>query len=291
MREAVAKERDDGEDVEDVEDVEDIDRRFLIGLARAFAGAILFALPMLMTMEMWQLGFYMDRWRLALLLVLQLPLLVGLSYMSGFEPTFDLVEDAVDACAALAVGFVSSAALLAIMGVVGPGMSPDEIVGKIALQSVPASIGALLAQSQFGGKEHEEEKEERGATYWGELLLMVIGALFFAFNLAPTEEMILIAYQMNDWQVLLLAALSLAAMHGFVYAVEFSGQEPVHPGGAASAFVRLSVVGYALALAVSAYVLWTFGRFDGSALQPAIVTTFVLAFPAALGAAAARLVL
>ncbi|HEX5580688.1 MAG TPA: TIGR02587 family membrane protein [Gemmatimonadaceae bacterium] len=270
---------------------DDVDRRFLIGLARAFAGAMLFALPMLMTEEMWQLGFYMDRWRLVLLLVVQLPLLVGLSYMSGFEPTFDLVEDAVDACAALAVGFVSSAALLALMGVIGGGTSADEVIGKVALHAVPASMGALLAQSQLGGEEHEQELEERGATYWGELFLMAVGALFFAFNMAPTEEMLLIAFKMNDWQVLLLAALSLAAMHGFVYAVEFSGQEQIPTGGPVSAFFRLSVVGYALALLVSAYVLWTFGRFDGTALLPALVSTLVLGFPAAIGAAAARLVL
>jgi uncharacterized membrane protein len=42
---------------------------------------------------------------------------------------------------------------------------------------------------------------------------------------------------------------------------------------------------------VSAYVLWTFGRFDGEA--PALVLTqaVVLGFPASLGAAAARLIL
>jgi len=267
-----------------------IDELFLIGLARAFAGAMLFALPLLMTMEMWQLGFYMDRWRLVLFLVLQLPLLVGLSYMSGFEPTFDLVEDAVDACAALAVGFVSSAALLLILGVITGGMSADEIVGKVALHAVPASMGALLAQSQLGGEEHEEELEERGKSYWGELFLMVVGALFFTFNLAPTEEMILIAFKMNEWQVLLLAALSLAAMHGFVYAVEFSGQEPMRGGGPVSVFFRLSVVGYAICLLVSAYVLWTFGRYDDEAGARMVMEAVVLGFPASIGAAAARLV-
>lgn len=32
------------------------DYRFFVGLARAFAGAVLFSLPLLMTMEMWWLG-------------------------------------------------------------------------------------------------------------------------------------------------------------------------------------------------------------------------------------------
>jgi uncharacterized membrane protein len=45
-------------------------RRFTIGLARAFGGAILFSFPMLMTMEMWWLGFYIDPFRLALFILL-----------------------------------------------------------------------------------------------------------------------------------------------------------------------------------------------------------------------------
>lgn len=64
--------------------------RFLIGLARALAGALLFSIPMLMTMEMWFLGFYMERERLLILLLLNLPLLVCLSHRIGFERTAHL---------------------------------------------------------------------------------------------------------------------------------------------------------------------------------------------------------
>lgn len=46
---------------------------FVTGLARGVAGALLFALPMLMTMEMWYLGFYMARERLLLLMILNIP--------------------------------------------------------------------------------------------------------------------------------------------------------------------------------------------------------------------------
>jgi hypothetical protein len=58
-------------------------RSFLIGLGRAFGGAIFFSMPLLMTMEMWWLGFYMGRLRLALFMVAFLPVLVGLSHFSG----------------------------------------------------------------------------------------------------------------------------------------------------------------------------------------------------------------
>jgi uncharacterized membrane protein len=77
-----------------------------------------------------------------------------------------------------------------------------------------------------------------------------------------------------------------------VYSLEFRGQvempEGHHPF---SVFLRYSVVGYALALAVSAAVLWLFGRFDDVSVATMARQTVVLGFPAALGAAAARLIL
>jgi uncharacterized membrane protein len=60
--------------------------RFLIGLARAVAGALLLSIPMRMTMETRFLGFYMEGERLLILilLLLNLPLFVCLSHRIGF---------------------------------------------------------------------------------------------------------------------------------------------------------------------------------------------------------------
>ena len=46
-----------------------------------------------------------------------------------------------------------------------------------------------------------------------------------------------------------------------------------------------------LALAISLFTLWTFGRTDAVGAGPLLMTTVVLGFPAGLGAAAARLIL
>ena len=266
-----------------------VNRCFAIGLARAFGGAIIFSVPLLMTMEMWWLGFLMAPWRLALFLVLGLPLLAGLSYFAGFEDTPTWVDDVRDACVAYAIGFVASASILALFGVIEPGQPPDEIVGKIAVQTVPAGIGAMLARDQLGQGEAEEGRR-RHARYGGQLFLMVVGALFLSMSMAPTEEMVLIAHQMSGWHTIALLLVSLALMHGLVYAVEFSGQEEVPPGMPAwRVFLRFTVVGYALALLISAYVLWSFGQADGTAPVEFARATIVLGFPAALGAAAARL--
>jgi putative integral membrane protein (TIGR02587 family) len=267
-------------------------RSFLLALARAFAGALIFGLPLLMTMEMWALGFYMGPLRLALFLVVMFPLLVGLAYYAGFERSFSLRHLVLSACVAYAVAFVAAAAGLWLLAALRPGMSLGEVVGKISLQAIPASIGAMLARSQLGEQEEQEEEERRRDTYFGELFLAMVGALFLAFNIAPTEEVVLIATMITSWHALALIGLSLAIMHAFVYALEFRGQTFLHPGIAPwSEFLRVTVVAYLLALLICLYVLWSFGRSDGLASGELLIQAIVLGFPAAIGAAAARLIL
>jgi putative integral membrane protein (TIGR02587 family) len=267
-------------------------RAFAAGLARAFGGAIFFSLPLLMTMEMWWLGFYMDRFRLAIFLVAFLPVLIGLSHYAGFEETDRWSDDIRDAFVALLVGFVTSAVVLTLVGLIDASMSASEIVGKVALEAIPASVGASFAESQLGHQTPGEERKRRETGYGGELFLMTAGAIFFAFNVAPTEEMIVIAIKASSWHILAVSVTSLMLMHAFVYALEFRGGHSAPEGTPAwSVFARFTVVGYALALLMSAYVLWTFGRLEESSLEFQLSATIVLAFPASLGAAAARLVL
>lgn len=265
---------------------------FAKSLARAFAGAVIFGLPMLMTMEMWQLGFSVPPWKLALLLTLFFPFLVVLSWHAGFEKTFSWRDDLVDALVAYAVGAISATVILGVLGILEPQMSRRELVGVLSLQAVPGSIGALLAQTQLGERKAREETGDDASSYASELFVMAVGALFLAFNIAPTEEMLLIALRMQEWHALLLVALSLAAMHAFVYSVGFHGQ----PKTASDAsrwglLLRFTVAGYVLALLLSAYILWSFGRLDGMSLASSINAVTVLGFPAAIGAAAARLIL
>ncbi|WP_265516489.1 TIGR02587 family membrane protein [Nitratireductor luteus] len=268
-------------------------RKLLIGLGRGFGGALIFGLPLLMTMEMWSLGFYMDRFRLALLLFLNMPLLTLLSYHAGFEETTCWHDDLRDMVVAYAIGIVASVIVLAVFGVVTLAMSADEIIGKVALQSVPASIGALLGRSQLGGSKAEASQGSERVNYASEMFLMAVGALFLGLNVAPTEEMVLISHKMTGWHAVALIALSIFLMHAFVYAVEFAGSDPSLPPGTPwwSAFLRFTITGYSIALLISLYALWTFGRTDDVGLMPVLISMVVLGFPAAIGAAAARLIL
>ena len=266
-------------------------RQLLKDTGRAAGGALLFSLPMMMTQEMWQLGYTMPDVRLLVLVALILPLLMELSRQLGLQHSSDWRQNLLEALYACAVGAAVSAAILVCFGVLDAAMSPRETIGKVALQAVPAAIGALLARSQMGSGAGDRigDREE---TYAGELFLMAVGALFLGFNIAPTEETILISFRMTPWHGIATVLLSLAIMHGFVFAVGFKGGSEIEPDTPWwAAFVRFTLPGYAVALTISLAVLWMFGRTDDTSLMEIVMATIVLALPSSVGAAAARLIL
>ena len=269
------------------------DRGFVVGLARALAGSLIFSLPLLMTMEMWQIGFYVSPWRLIVLLIVMIPLLTGLSYISGFEETERLRDDVIDAFVAIFVAAVLAAVILFIFRVITFEMPAGEIIGKIAIQTFPGSVGAMLARDQMSGAEEDRINRRRGSPqYPMELFLMAAGAVFLGLNVAATEEMVLLAHRMQPVHEIALVLISLAVMHAFVYAVEFAGKPHLHPDTTFwGLFVRFTIVGYAIVLLVALHLLWTFGRTDGAALAEVVSAAIVLGFPCAVGAAAARLIL
>ncbi|MCK6104180.1 MULTISPECIES: TIGR02587 family membrane protein [unclassified Brevundimonas] len=265
----------------------DRERAYVSDLGRAFAGALVFNIPLLMTMEMWEQGVVMDRWRLLTFILSGLPLLYGLSYYAGFSKRRGLVNDALDTAVALAVGFVTASLLLILFGVLEWDAPPREALGMVALQAVPGAMGALLARRQLSGEGGGGDTDEEEASYFGELFLMAAGALFFALNIAPTEEMILIAYKASPAHILALIGVSILLLHLIVFKAGFAGQEEADRP--AAAFLHFTLPGYAIALGVSLFTLFLFGRVDGHSVAGVVQTMVVLGFPAAIGAAAARL--
>lgn len=265
-------------------------RAYAVSLARGLGGALIFAFPLVMTMEMWSLGFAVAPLRLVIFLLCGLGVLAGLAYYSGFEPATDWLDALLDGLVAFGIGMIGSALVLWLFGILTPELGWRVAFGMVAVQAVPAGMGAAAARRQFGSHEDGPAREDR-AGYPAQLFLMVAGALFLAFNVAPTEEVLLIALSMSPWQLIGLMALSLLLLHLLVYTVGFAGQEARPDGaGAWRTFFAYSLAGYGLALLVSLYTLWTFGRTDLAGLPMVAMTTVVLGFPAALGAAIARLV-
>lgn len=267
--------------------------RYARGLGRALIGAVLFALPLYMTSEMWSFGYVMERERLALLLFITFPMLVALSYFAGFEKAFGLVDHLLDASAAFGIAVLAAAGTLWVFGIISHAMTLDVFVGKVALSSFPGSIGAILADKQLGGRDDADSKPlARHGSYGARLFLIAVGAVFLALNVAPTDEMVLIAFHMNAWQAAGLCVLSLVTLHAVLFLAGFPGEQLRRGDNDFwSIFVRYSLAGYGMCLLVSLYILWSFGRTDGVNICETVEFVVVLAFPAALGAATAQLVL
>jgi uncharacterized membrane protein len=106
-----------------------------MGLARAVAGALLFALPLYMTVEMWWLGFSMNRWRLALFTLVTVALLVGVAYYRGLDDRLNLREAVIDAFLGYGVGVIVGALFLYLVGVIETSMSADEVVVTLRVEN------------------------------------------------------------------------------------------------------------------------------------------------------------
>lgn len=264
--------------------------QYAIALSRAFAGALIFGLPLLMTMEMWWLGSYLGPWRILQLSVANILLLYGLSKVAGFEESRNRLDDILDAFAAYAVAAVTATVVLMLVDAIALGMPPQEIAGKIAVQAVPGSFGAMIGAKMMGEGEEIEKHERWRKTFPGRMFLTLAGALFLSFTVAPTEEMIVIAYRIHPEQALVMMLLSIVLLHSILYVVGFPGQESRREHNHGHALFHHTLPAYAIAAAAAFYILWSFGRTSGVDVSHIAMTVIVLAVPASIGAGIARVV-
>ena len=269
------------------------DRDFLMGTARAFGGALLFSLPILLTMEMWWLGFYAYRWRLLVLVLIMIPVLIVLARLSGLKETTSWGESVLEGMTAYAIGIIVAMVVLSLASIITAEMPLREIVGKIAILAPSAAFGAIIARSELGrNNQATPEQEKFRSAYWAELFMVGAGAFYIAGTVAATQEMILIAFKMTAWHALALVVFEILTMHAIIYAMNFQGA-PMESGRYANwrLLVRYTMPGYVIALLVSSYLLWTYGRFESDSLHWMAMFVIVLGLPASIGGAAGRLVI
>lgn len=248
----------------------------------------MFGLPLMMTMEMWWMGYYIEPFRLLALILISLPVLVCVSSVIGFRESRELLDNIIDVFVAYAFGFAISFLALLLFNAISWNNSIEINFKIVMLQAIPASFGALLARSEIGSGEHDSSAEKGGLD---NIAVLAIGAIYLAFNIAPTDEIQLIAFQMNPWHLLALFITTLVVMYIFSGAGSFSsGPTQTAPK---KLFVSLSYTctAFMVALLSSILMLWVFGRIDGLAFPQIVANTIVLLFPAGIGAAAARLII
>lgn len=254
----------------------------------------MFSLPLLYTMEMWWAGFLAAPQRLAALLAFTYVLLLAYNRFAGMHRDATWLEVAIDSVEELGLGLLTSAGVLYLLGRVGPETPLREALGKVVVEASVVAIGFSVGTAQLharGDDEDGEDDVDAGSGFTAELAIAFCGAVLFAANVAPTEEILMVAIETGPFRLLGLAILSLAVGSVVLYFSNFHRSSAVVHRENALDMILGSIATYAVALVAAAIILWFFGRFDHVAPQVVVRQIVVLAFPAVLGASAGRLLL
>ncbi|MCW2955982.1 MAG: integral rane protein [Thermoleophilia bacterium] len=267
-------------------------------LVKAISGAFLFGMPLLFTMEMWWIGEHLDRTRLSAFLFMGLLVNAALAYFTGFRREGGFREALAEAVEAIAIGVVAAIVTLLALGQLTRDGSYEGMLGMIALQAVPLSLGASVANLVFSDKDGRGLDDPSGSSAGHELFDDVIatfaGAVFFGFAIAPTEEIPMLAAGMTGAFALgVIIAFTLLVSYLIVFA---SGFDPAYRGrrSAGGYFqhpLSETVLAYLVALTASALLLACFGQLEASdPIMWSFAKVAILAVPATVGGAAGRVV-
>ena len=267
---------------------------------RGITGGLLFSLPMLYTMELWWAGFIANSLQLILYFIIGIGLLLIYNRYVGIREDHSFFEGLLESLEEMGMALLVTIFILWITGRITPLMSLNEISGKVVVEAVTVAIGISVGKSQLGKeddeKDKDDKKDQKHNSTQPDLIraigIALCGAILIASNVAPTDEVVVIALETEVYKLLLIALLSIGIGGAVLYYINFTGTEEfvLKEHHHRKAFAGTLIM-YAIALSSSAFMLWFFGRFGGLSLYGIIAETVVLGFPAALGASAGRLLI
>lgn len=268
--------------------------------ARGIVGGLLFSFPLLYTMEVWWTGFIVTPLQLIALMAATFLLLLGYNRFAGMRPDASWRSVVIDSVEEMGIGFILSFGVLFMLKRIEPGMmGVEEIVGKVVIEAMAISIGVSIGTAQLGTEISEEEEGEsekkpegiRRGSKMGMVVLALCGSVLVGGNVAPTEEVLMLAVQAKPINILFMALVSLlisVVVVFFVTDIETTGESRID---FVYNLVLDTCLSYVVALSASAFALWFFGRFEGVGFEVAFAQCIVLGVLASLGASAARLLI
>jgi putative integral membrane protein (TIGR02587 family) len=280
-------------------------------LLRAIAGGSIVGMPLLYTMEMWEHGTTVSQWHLLLLVAAILVVNLAFCYLSGFRPECSLIGAAMESITAVGIATAYSAAILSLIGELDFSIAPVEAIGKVLLEAAAVSIGISFASAQMDGRSRTGDdagQESKGGEAQGqsrpklgasdrqvrsdlrELAAALAGSTVFALNVAPTEEITLIAGRLSPVQLLAILGCSLVLCYVILFASEFR-EHRVHVKSLVQHPIAETILTGGVSLGVAAVLLFLLGE-RALLTQPATFAASVVALglPAIVGGAAGRLI-
>jgi putative integral membrane protein (TIGR02587 family) len=260
---------------------------------RGVAGGLLFSLPLLYTMEVWEAGVLLSPARLLAALGLTFGILLGYNRYAGLRPERSWREIIIEAVEELGLGLLLAAIVLVLLHRITAGQHPAEIVGRIVMEGIGVAIGVSVGTAQLGSRTEEDTQRSasREIGFSGQLIVAFCGAVLLAANMAPTEEILQLAAESPAWKLVAIAGLSMLLGAFVLFFADFRGSSRGAVAHGVGGIARGTVITYATALAASAALLWIFGRFDHVPAPSIVGQTVVLGLASTVGASAGRLLL
>jgi putative integral membrane protein (TIGR02587 family) len=270
---------------------------------RGVAGGLMFSLPLLYTMEVWWASFVLYPTRLMFYVAVTFAILLAYNRFAGMRRDATWWECAFDSIEEMGIGVALSALILWLLGRIEFGQNTSEIVSKIVIEAMTVAIGVSVGTAQLGGgpgqddvgmsgqDEADDNPDDDPGDFLSQLALACCGGVLFASNIAPTEEISVIAQEISALKLLLLSLFSLLLGGYVLFFAEFRGAGRYSSADNTLKLVRGVVSTYAVALLSATGPLYFFGRFDGQPMHICLAQIVVLGFPASLGASAGRLLL
>lgn len=282
-------------------------------LVRGVCGGFLFGVPLLYTMEVWWVGSSVSPPRLLFALLVTAAVVYLIARTEGFRKAKATTEkEAIaDAVEAIAIGLLCAAVMLIVLQQVTFETRLSEAVGKVIFESVPFSLGVVLANQLLNDSEaegaqlakHSKAKQPRLSDRFfpknnlnetvADVGATLIGATIVAFSIAPTDEVtVLVSVARGPW-LMMTVIVSLMISYGIVFQANFTrqGQRRLQTGLFQSPLSE-TIFSYLVSLLASACMLLFFQQAGPSMPWDMMFRQIlVLGLPATIGGAAGRLAL
>ncbi|GAP95010.1 TIGR02587 family membrane protein [Leptolyngbya sp. NIES-2104] len=266
----------------------------LTDLVRGASGGFLFGIPLLYTMEVWWIGSYISPVRMIVSLVFTFLIVFLLNQAAGFRNENDVrsIDALKDTIEALAIGLVCSGATLVLLREITLDVPLQEALGKLIYESVPFTFGVALA-SQFLGKDQSRsgDIQQKGNATLSDIAATLIGSLVIAFNIAPTDEVPMLASAVTGGWLFAMIPASLLVSYCIVFAAGFTNQQQRYQHeGVFQRPLGETIAAYLVSLFAAMLMLVFFQKLHFvDPWQVWLRYTILLGLPATVGGAAGRL--
>ena len=273
-------------------------------LIRGASSGFLFGIPLLYTMEVWWIGSFADPLQMLISLLTNFVVVFLLIRTEGFRGTANtkLSDALMDSIETLAIGVVCTGLVLVLLREISLTSSINEAVGKIIFESAPFSLGVAVANSFLSGERNQNVNEQTPSSpqsqtpeinsTLADFGATLIGALFVAFTIAPTEEVPMLASAMTPPWLLATMAASILISYGIVFVAGLTNQtKRYQQEGLFHRPITETLTAYLVSLMAALLMLWFFHQVSFEDPWTVWLShAIVLGLPATIGGAAGRIV-